>query len=773
MAKRPKAGDAEILREAKERFERCVTWESPARANALADARFAAGDSYNMNQWDTGVRNARGDRPMLTNNLVRQHNLLIVNDQRQNKAAIKITPTGGKATFEAAQIFSGIIRRIEYQSKAIDAYSTAAYHQVESGIGYVRVVTDWADEESFDQDIFIRRVANPRTVYLDPDATEFDKGDMRYAFIFDDVPRDQYEAEHGKGDVIAPAALDNSDNWNDKDHVRVAEYWRRNDATDTLHLLTDGSTKRESDMEDGELDALKPSIVKSRDITEPEIEWFKLVGDRVDERKTWLGKYIPIVPWIGEEIVIEGKMDRKGHTRAMLDAQRMDNYWSSAAVEFVALQSKSPYIGTAQAVEGYEDDWATANTVNRSVLLYNGTDDAGQPIPPPARSPPPVMPQAYIEGMKMARDDLMQVSGQHEADMGMPGNERSGKAIDARQRQGDRVTYHYIDNQAKGIRQVGRICLDLIPKIYDTARVVKILGEDGSDSDVALVPNAPDAHQHVAMGPDGQPQPVSSDEADALEADKTKQNAKLIFNPNVGLYDCESDVSPAYSTQRQEAANAFSQIMAQNKEAFAIVGDFWAQNSDFPGADELAERLKKGLPPQYRVGPDPQVQQIQQAMQQQGQHAQSLLQKADAEVSSLKAQVVHLQEQMKDKARGIDIDDYKAETERLKAIGTGDPGAFQVIIRSMLSDLLGMPALPIIHEHAAADAAHAQSITAPDPNAGPQPPDPMAMQQQQHGQEMDRAKLGLQAQQQAHAQALAVAQHGLAVQQAQQPQAPQ
>src|SRR3954470_11530707 len=363
-----KAGDEAILKEAKARFERCQTWESSWRDRALFDTKFANGDAQNLWQWDTNVRSDRGSRPSLTYNQVRQHNLQVINDARQNKAQIKVTPTGGRATYEAAQIFSGIIRRIEYQSKAIDAYSTATFHQVETGIGYVRVVTDYADEESFDQDIFIRRIANPRTVYLDPDAREFDKSDMHFAFVFDDVPRDTYDAEHGTGDMPAPAALDHSDGWNDKDHVRIAEYWRRNENNDVLHEMRDGTVLRESEMAEGELAAVKAAIVRSRDIAAPEIEWFKIIGDRVDERKIWPGKYIPIVPWIGEEIVIENRMDRKGHTRAMIDAQRIDNYWSSAAVEYVALQGKSPYVAPARAIEGYQEYWATANTKNHSFL---------------------------------------------------------------------------------------------------------------------------------------------------------------------------------------------------------------------------------------------------------------------------------------------------------------------------------------------------------------------------------------------------------------------
>jgi hypothetical protein len=289
-------------------------------------------------------------------------------------------------------------------------------------------------------------------------------------------------------------------------------------------------------------------------------------------------------------------------------------------------------------------------------------------------------------------------------------------AIQQRQRQGDNATYHYIDNQSKGIRQVGRICLDLIPKVYDTARVMKIMAEDGSDSDIHLVPNAPVAHQQIASTQQG-PMPVTPEQADAINSDPNQPDVKTIFNPNVGRYDVMADVGPSYGTQRQEAANAFSQIMQQNPAAFQLVGDFWAANSDFPGADELAERLRKGLPPQYADGPSAQVQQLQQQAQQMAQQAHQLLGQADSEIAALKQQLAQLQLQAKDKAVENTTRDYDAETKRLATVAQADPAAAQVIIRSMLSQLLGMPALPIMHEHIAADTQHAQSLMPPDPEA--------------------------------------------------------
>lgn len=710
--------DAEIVREAKERFERCVTWESQWRDRAKFDQKFANGDALNMWQWDAAVRTDRGDRPCLTQNHVRQHNLQIINDARQNKAQIKISPTSGRASYDAAQVMSGIIRRIEYQSKAIDAYSTATYHQVETGIGYVRVDTGYVDDKSHDLDLFIRRIPDPRTVYLDPDCREYDKSDANFGFVFEDIPRDRYEAEFGEEDAVAPTALDHTDGWNSEHHVRVAEYWRRTITSELRHRLQDGTVVREKDIPDDLRDQIEPRIVKSRHVENHEIEWFKLAGDRIIDREQWLGKYIPIVPFIGEETVIEGVMDRRGHTRSQIDAQRIYNYWSSAAVEQVALQTKSPYVARADAVQGREKQWETANVKNWSVLLYNGLDEQGEAIPRPEREPPPQMAQAYIEGMQIARQDLMAVTGQYQAELGMPSNERSGIAIQQRQRQGDTATYHYIDNQAKAIRQVGRILLDLIPKIYDTPRVVKVMGFDNSEGDVLVDPSAPVAHQHVQKQADGSVQPITPQQANVAQDDPDQPNPGIIFNPTIGEYDVEADVGPAYGTQRQEAANAFSTLMAQNPAAFQLVGDFWAQNSDFPGAEELADRFKRGLPPQYKAGPDPQVQQVQQAAQQMQQHAQQLLGQADDQIAALKLQVQQLSVQLKDKGTANTIDDYRAETERLKAVGAIDPHALQLIVRQMVEDMWNTRLDPMLQRHADLQGDIAARMAPPQPADG-------------------------------------------------------
>lgn len=701
--------DDKIVAEAKARLKRAEEWESASRVLYREDVRFAEADSDHADwQWPGTVLDERGDgRPCLVMNKTRQHCLQIINDARQNKAQIKVSPVGDGATFEAAKMLAGLVRHIEYQSQATESYEAAVNSQVRGGIGYWRIETDYAGDDTLDLEIFVRRIADPMTVYLDPDIRQFDGSDARWGIVHRDRKHDEAEADHPelKG-MLARAPKGAGDGWLGEDTAREAEYYRVVDEKETLHQLDDGSTAR------GEVPEGRRSL-RSRSVKRPKIEWFKIVGNEIVDREDWPGRYVPLVRVIGEETVIDGKLDRKGHVRALKDAQRMYNYWTSAAVEFVALQGKTPYIAAIEAIEGHEEAWANANTENKAVLPYNHRSDTGaQDIPAPKRQEPPVMAQAYIQGMTIADQQLMQVSGQFESEMGRPGNERSGVAIQQRQRQGDNATYHFIDHLAQSIRYTGRIILDLIPHVYDTPRVLKILQDDDSEQDVHIDPEMSAAHGVVAeqeppqMDPSGRP---------PSQADQAQARVRTYLNPSVGRYFVQADVGPSFGTQRQEAFSAFTEIVGQNHDLMPVIGDLMFKNADMPGADEIAERLKRMVPAQALGGPSPDMQRLQQQLQMTTQHAQQMAQQADAEVAGLRAQIAALQGQAKDKTAGVDNDTFRAETDRLKAVAAADPGAAQVIIRSMLSDLLGMPALPVIQAHAAADAMHAQEIAPPEP----------------------------------------------------------
>lgn len=695
--------DEKIVDEAKKRFNRCNEWESSARAKYCFDLKFANGDSDNLYQWPQNVATDRNgsNRPCLTVNKTRQHCLQIINDQRQNKSQVEIRAVGDGATFKAAEVLEGIVRHIEYISNAQNAYANACYHQVVGGIGYWRVVTDYAHDDTFDQEIFIRRVADPLSVYLDPDISEADGSDARFGFVFDDMPRDLFEAQYPREDDVTDAPLGvydgaTEDGWESKDHVRVCEYYRKSDKPDRLHELDNGMSVRESDVikedkrrraEAGDdadipslLDQLKINSVRSREISEPQIEWYLIAGSRIIDRKIWPGKYIPIVRVIGEETVIDGELDRKGHTRTLIDPQRIYNYWTSSAVEFVALQSKTPYITDVAAIDGYETNWANANIVNAAYLPYNGIREDGTKIERPERAPPPVMSQAYLAGMETSRNEMMMASGQYEANMGQRSNEVSGAAVDARQRQGANSTYHFIDRFSDAIRFTGRILVDLIPKVYDTERVINILGIDGTQHTVQVNPGLQDpqgnalAHQQVQDPDDQEYDPAS---------------ITAIFNPNCGRYEVVATIGPAFETRRQETFNALSQILAHNEQLAPMVGDLMFKAADFPLADQIAARLHNLVPPQaLGQGPTPQVQQMQQMLQQQS-----------AAVQQLQAQL----EQEKSKAAAVstqkEIDAYNAETSRMKAVGAIDPEALLPLIRQMVTQVLGTPINPLIAAH--------------------------------------------------------------------------
>lgn len=639
----PKSKDG-ILRQAKDRFERCEKWESSTRKAFLNDVKFANADSDNGYQWPDKLKQNRDvdQRPNLTINKTRQHNLQIKNEAKQNKPSIKFRPTGGGATYDSAEILESIVRHIEYISKATNAYGTAVSFQVDGGIGYLRVVTDYLDQETFDQDIFIRGVRDPLTVYLDPDAQEPDKSDGRFGFVFDDMPKDEFKHAYPKYAAAAgQAALGKGDGWCDADHVRVCEYFRLIEKSDKLVALPgpDGNKKlyKKSELDNEVHKAIVDDpTYEARDITYNVVEWNLIVGNQVVETKTWPGKYIPIVPVIGEETVINGILDRKGHTRNLKDAQRMLNYWSSAAVEQVALQGKSPYIAPAKAIEGYETYWMSANTVNHSVLPYNAMDDDGNKIDAPTRARPPEMAQAYVEGLAMSREQMMEVSGQYQSSMGKESNERSGKAINARQSQGDNATYHFVDNFATALRHVGVIILDLIPKVYDTQRVIQIMAEDGKESEITIDPNAQQAF-------------LAKQQGDVQQ---------ILFNPNVGKYAVQADVGPNYATKRQEGFNAFSQIITQAPDTLHLIGDLMFKNADFPGADKIAERLQRLVPPEA-MGEGPPA--IQVKLQGQLAASQKLLQTTLDEMAEMRLKL-----KGKDEMREIDV--YDAITKRIAVL---------------------------------------------------------------------------------------------------------
>lgn len=635
----------DIVKEAQDRFKRCLDYEDSFRKLFVDDVRFANADADNGYQWPNDLRKNReiDARPCLTINKTRQHVLLITNDAKQNRPAIKVQATGGESSYDSAQVLEGVVRHIEYISNAQDAYDTAMEFQVQGGVGYWRVVTDYASNDSFDQEIFIRRVRDPLCVLIDPDAKELDGSDARFGFVFDDLPKDEFKRRYPGHDSVTDAPLGAGTDWVSEDHVRVAEYYRCEYKKDQLVALPvpDGlggeviQLVRLSALPEDMRKAIKADKeIRRRPISEKVWRWYLIAGCEVIDQKEWPGATLPIVKVVGEELLIEGKLERKGHVRNLKDPQRMYNYWTSSAVEQVALQGKQPYIAAAEAIEGFENYYETANAQNYSYLPYNGVDEQGNPIAPPAREQPPVMATAYISGMQIAGEEMKMVSGQYDPAQGDNPLDQSGVALRYQQRKSDGATSHYRDNLAKAIRYTGKILIDLIPRIYDTPRVIRILNEDGSDEEVKVNPDMAQPMQSV---------------------DKGQGEVERIFNPAVGQYDVIADTGPSYATRRDEAFEAMSVMMAQDPTFKTIAGDLYFRSASFPLADELAERFAKTIPPEIKgEAPPPElVQAQQQAQQLQSQLGEAMQALADA------------QTQLNDKAQANQINQYKALTERM------------------------------------------------------------------------------------------------------------
>lgn len=655
MAKPKKPSEDEALvREAHEEFALCEDRESFTRPLWKEDLRFANGDPENGYQWEEGMRKQRetDKRPCLTINKVKQHNRQITNDARQNKPSIRVYPVDDGADKKTAEVLNGVIRHIEANSNADTAYDTAGEFAVDAGLGYWRVTTDYAADDTFDQEIYIKAVANPLNVYLGRHV-EADGSDAKVGFVFEDLPKKEFENKYPDCDAIGWPS-DAGSSWLGKDTIRVSEYFKIVEENDTLFATPDGQTMKASDIKDkAMLAALKadPNI-KSRKIITRKCKWYLIAGDQILDRRDWLGKYIPIVRVVGDEVEIDGKIDRKGHTRAMKDAQRMYNFWSTAAVEYGVLQGKQPYLAPREAIEGYEEQWDNLNSSTDPYLPYNSLDAQGNPIPTPARQQPPVTAPMYMEGMRVASEEMKMASGQYDASMGQKSNETSGRAIMARQREGDNATFHFIDNVARSIRFTGRILVDLIPKIYDTARVVRILGEDGKEDKVHIDPQ----------------------QATAITQQEDQSGIKEIYNPGVGRYDVIVAVGPSYGTKRQEAFQALTEISSRNPQLMQVAGDLIMKAADFPMAEQIAERLEKTLPPNLQDKKDGEEEvpaKVQAQIAQLTEHSQQLegaLNNAAAEVEKLEAEKNNKDADTEIRRIVANTGAYSAITQRLQML---------------------------------------------------------------------------------------------------------
>jgi hypothetical protein len=660
---------------------------SDSREDELDDLRFMAGSPDNQWQWPADVLATRGSvqgqtinaRPCLTINKLPQHVRQVTNEQRQNRPSGKVIPADDNADVQVAEIFNGVVRHIEYMSDADVAYDTACDNQVTYGEGYIRLLTEYCNEESFDQDIRIARVRNAFSVYMDPTIQDPCGADAEWCFVTEDILISDYERMFPDASPVSTIMSQGVGNesmaqWLAEDTIRIAEYFYKSYEKATLNLYPDNETAFKGSNRDKQLGINFGPPIRTREVDRQKVMWMKTNGfDILDERE-WPGKWIPVVRVVGNEWEVEGKLYISGLVRNAKDAQRMYNYWTSQEAEMLALAPKAPFIGYGGQFEGYEMQWKTANTTNWPYLEVNPdvTDGAGAVLPLPQRAAPPLPQTGLIQAKMGAGEDIKATTGQYDASLGQQGNERSAKAIVAREKQGDVGTYHYVDNLARAIRHITRQIVDLIPKIYDTQRIARIIGVDG---DVDMVKFNPT-----------QKEPVKEirDEMGAL--------IEKVYNPGVGTYDVMVTTGPGYMTKRQEALDAMSQILQSNPALWSVAGDLFIKNMDWPGAQEMAERFKKILDPKVLSEGD-QSPEMMAAQQQMEAMTQELNRMTDI-IQNVQDSVAQREVDIKEYKAQVDA--YDAETKRISAVQNSmSPEQIQDIVMGTIAaamdtgDLIG------------------------------------------------------------------------------------
>lgn len=700
-----------------ETFKLSAERENENRLSFIDNIKF--GRIGGPEQWPKDILDLRtaDGKPCLSINRIPAMIHQVINDTRQNKPAIAVKPVDSGADRHTAEIMSGLIRHIENISNADAAYDTAVDNSASGGFGYFRYVIADTHDDSFDQDIKIERIADPLTVYGDPYSMGVDSTDWNDGFIVQLIPLKTFKKRwKGKtaSDFDEASYRTLGDPWRVGEEVLVCEWWHREEVEREIVKLSNGWVVEAEKYDE----CVKvPDPVTGAEIeTYPEREMCAAMGGTEEKRKlarsykvtqrfmtgveiletnAHPGRYIPIVPVYGEEVVVEGKRIFRSLFQDAKDPQRNFNYWRSKASEAAALGSFNPFIGPESAFTGTDAaKWGTINRKAHAYVSYPDKDENGQPIQPPTRQGYTGPDAAALQEAASASDDIKSTSGIYDASLGQRSNETSGRAINARKVEGDTGTFHFADNLSRGIRCLGVGLVDLIPHVYTPGRIVRVLGIDGVEHHVELGekqvgapgatpagPGGPVAAPGMPGGmqglPTGAPMPQ---QAPAPPSDDDKPDYGAIYDLGLGKYDVVVSAGPGYTTRRQEAADQMMQFLQAFPAAAPIIGDLFADSLDWPKASEIAARLRKMLPPQLQddKGAASQIPPQVQAQIEQGKHLIEQLMAAlkDCQAQLQAAEGDNKTEEMKAANDRLKIeveklqaanDAYQAQTDRMKA----------------------------------------------------------------------------------------------------------
>ena len=617
--------DADLLALARERMDDAYSAELEHRERAEDDLRMVTGD-----QWpeeERLEREAEG-RPTLTINLLAQNVRQVTGQIRSLNPAIRVTAADSAASKETAEIMEGMIRHIEYKSDAASVYEQAAESAAACSMGYWRVRADYAEGDTFDQELMIERIYNPFSVFFDPLAKHPTRRDARYCFVVEEMDKDDFIAQYPDArpvDVTSDHKIPHINQWGGKDTVVVAEYMWIEYTEETIGLLPSGQIIR-GPFPKG------VQVGKQRKVRTPKVMWAKISAHDVLEGPQELpGRYIPVIAVMGEEWHLGEETYRSSVIRYAKDAQMLYNYARSTQAELTGAQPKAPYLVTTKQIEGLQNYWAEAGVKNRPFLPYNADPEAGAP----SRVPPPMSSQALMTELQVAAEDVKRTTGIYDASLGARSNETSGKAILARKEESQNATSIYSDNMVKAIQHTGCILVDMIPKIYDTQRIVRVLGEDGQEK---------------------------MEQINALVM--TEQGPLPVNDMTVGKYDVRVQVGPSFSSRREEAREGMFEFLRAMPNAAPIIADLMAKMQDWPEADRVAERLRKTLPPGVAEDTDEEMTPEQmRAKQAQMQQAQMQAQQQEEAMQIAKAKAIAEAEEAKADALKAQAEAEKAQIE--------------------------------------------------------------------------------------------------------------
>ena len=619
----------DIIKQALETFAQCEARERDNRLQFIADIEFAKIGK----QWPDEALRERAGRPSITVNKLLPVIRQVVNDARQNKPSISVRPVDDKADVETAEIMGGLIRNIEASSNADIAYDRAVENAVAGGFGYIRVAIDYSYNDSFDQDIIIKDVANPLAVYGDPDSLSADGSDWNVAYYCDTLTRDEFEKKYPGADMESFAGTDYPAEWLDGDTVTVAEYWLRAQVEKRVLLMPDGMVIGAEDYEAQRdlFEALGMMPVAERMVQSHKVTQHIINGREVLDTNEWAGCYIPIVPVYGDETTLKNERTFRSLIYPARGAQERYNYWISAMTEMAMLSPKIPYIGPEGSFDADPEKWANINRGDVPFIEYSGPQM-------PQRQPGPQMQPAMMQEARAAADDIKATTGIYDASLGQRSNETSGVAIRERQREGDVSTFHFLDNLTRAIRQTGKIVVDLIPKVYTADRIVRVLGIDGKSEQVPL----------------GQPV-------------QDKNGISRVYDLTTGKYDVVVKAGPNYTTQREETRAELVELIRGIPQAGPALLPMYLRASDWPGADEAADKIEGKQPGQDQGGVNPQVQAQLQQMQQIIQQGQQQLAALTQENAALKADRQIEQQKVMVDAEKVNVDRMKAQSDGIRA----------------------------------------------------------------------------------------------------------